>query len=124
MEIYYIIKPFLQISTYCIIPCPNTMSNIHVSTFAGLRSVLELTADARPAPNDIIDDLNGEQETIPDLTLDDVAPSETLLSQWKTSVIGASKGITEKTDTEYRRFDRLLSKKNTLKNFTKSGSEL
>jgi hypothetical protein len=87
------------------------MSNIHFSSFAGLHSVLDLlTPDARPAPNNIIDDLNGEQETIPDLTPDDVAPSETLLSQWKTSVNGASKGITEKTDTEYRRFDRLLSK--------------
>ena len=84
------------------------MSNIHLPAFSGLHFILEPTADARPEPNDIIDDLNGEQETIPDLTPDDAALSETLLSQWKTSVTGASKGITEKTDAEYRRFDRLL----------------
>ena len=80
------------------------MSNILVPAFAGLRSVLESTSGV---PDDIIDDINGERETIPDLTpLDDATPSDSdsLISQWKTSVTGASKGVTEKTDAEYRRY--------------------
>ena len=77
------------------------MSNILVPAFAGLRSVLESTSGV---PDDIIDDINGERETIPDLTpLDDATPSDSDLLM-KTSVTGPSKGVTEKTDAEYRRY--------------------
>ena len=86
------------------------MPTIHIPAFAGLHSVLNSTSDGRPEPDDIIDDINGEQETLPDLTPDDATPSDsdTLISQWRTSVTGASKGVTEKTDAEYRRSDALM----------------
>jgi hypothetical protein len=86
------------------------MPTIHIPAFAGLHSVLNSTPDGRPERDDIIDDINGEQETLPDLTPDDATPSDsdTLISQWRTSVTGASKGVTEKTDAEYRRSDALM----------------
>ena len=86
------------------------MPTIHIPAFAGLHSVLNSTSDGRPEPDDIIDDINGKQETLPDLTPDDATPSDsdTLISQWRTSVTGASKGVTEKTDAEYRRSDALM----------------
>ena len=96
------------------------MLTIHIPAFAGLHSVLNSTSDGslRPEPDDITDDINGERETLPDLTPDD-APldSDALISQWRTSVTGASKGVTEKTDAEYRRSDALmLTRKNRILN--------
>ena len=57
-------------------------------------------------PNDeaIDDDLEGEQETLPELTpADRLPPVADKISRWRKSITGASKGITDKTDGDYQR---------------------
>jgi len=76
--------------------------------FAGLHKVLN-TGSELPCREDIDDDIEGEQETIPDLHAEDLEASEeddkeaNLVSQWRESITGASKGVTDKTDGEYQR---------------------
>ena len=57
---------------------------------------------------DIDDDLEGEKETLAELTNDEITAererTKKLSSQWRESVNEASKGVTERTDASYQRF--------------------
>jgi len=81
--------------------------------FAGLYNLLHSASEASP-PEDIEDDIEGEQETLPDLWPEDIEAFEDdqherdLISQWRESITGASKGVTEKTDGEYQRYAKEL----------------
>lgn len=83
------------------------MPPLHGSAFKG---VLDLLTDEsqRPHQEDIDDDLEGEKETLAELTSDEIAAerdrTKKLSSQWRESVNEASKGINEKTDAGYQRF--------------------
>jgi hypothetical protein len=62
----------------------------------------------RPLEEDVNDDLEGERETIPNLTADDLNDLNDknpgpFASAWRASIASASKGVTEKTDSEYQR---------------------
>ncbi len=76
--------------------------------FAGLHKLLNTTSEL-PCREDVDDDIEGEQETIPDLHAEDLEATEEadkegdLVSQWRESIMGASKGVTDKTDGEYQR---------------------
>lgn len=82
-------------------PTPNEFSG-------RIRALLAQQPGERPLEEEVNDDLEGERETIPDLTTDDVedfnnsAPGP-FASTWRASIISASKGVTEKTDSEYQR---------------------
>jgi len=60
---------------------------------------------------DIMEDIEGEQETLPELSPDDFEPVEaedgtmgsTHIAAWTKTVAGASKGVSDKTDGDYRR---------------------
>jgi len=74
--------------------------------FAGLHNLFTAASELRR--EDVDDDIEGEQETIPDLHTDDLAATGEegdcdLVSQWRESITGASKGVTDKTDGEYQR---------------------
>jgi len=73
-------------------------------------SLLAKQPGEKPHKEDINDDLEGERETIPELTSDDLQElskeSENpgpFASTWRASIASASKGVTEKTDSEYQR---------------------
>lgn len=69
--------------------------------YAGLSTVLHKDL---PHEEDIENDLEGEKETIPDLSLEDATPSENpTVFLWRKTISGASKGVSEKTDSEYQR---------------------
>lgn len=70
------------------------------SIFPGVHSILN-SAD-RPRNEDVADDVEGEKETLPDLTAADSQPLDGI-SQWRESVTGASKGISNKTNGDYQR---------------------
>ena len=62
---------------------------------------------------DIQADLEGEQETLPDLAEDDFTsvpannntPDQpAILLEWKKTVTGASKGVADKTENDYLRY--------------------
>jgi len=64
----------------------------------------------KPHQEDIDDDIDGEKETIPSLTEDDLQqPDEDdqnpgpFAASWRASITSASKGVTERTDSEYQR---------------------
>lgn len=69
-------------------------------------------------PEDIEADLEGEQETLPDLSEDDFTsvpandnssnyqPDKAVIPpEWKRTVAGASKGVTDRTEGEYLRYE-------------------
>lgn len=66
--------------------------------------------------DDIADDIAGEQETIPDLLAEDFDPPDEKegdivsghgqAAAWTKTVAGASKGVSDKTDSDYRRYVR------------------
>ena len=67
--------------------------------------------DNAEIPNDeaIDDDLEGEQETLPELTpADRLPPVSDGISRWRKSITGASKGITDKTDGDYQRYSKAI----------------
>lgn len=75
------------------------------TVFPAFRSLL----DNAETPNDeaIDDDLEGEQETLPELTAADrLPPVSDGISRWRKSITGASKGITDKTDGDYQRYSK------------------
>jgi hypothetical protein len=85
--------------------------------FSGhIRAVLASQPSEKPLEEDINDDLDGEQETLPPLTTDDLQeaiegidpPPGPYAATWRASVASASKGVTEKTDSEYQRCVTLL----------------
>ena len=53
---------------------------------------------------EIDEDLEGEQGTIPDLVAADLeSENHGFMKKWKASVFGASRGVTNKTEAEYQR---------------------
>jgi len=75
---------------------------------AHIRSVLDQQPGQKPLEEDIADDLEGERETIPNLTAGDLEDLKEknpgpFASTWRASIASASKGITDKTDNEYQR---------------------
>ena len=79
--------------------------------FSGnIRALLDKQPGEKPLQEEIDDDIDGEKETIPALTeddlqqLDDVDQTPGLFSTtWRASITSASKGVSEKTDSEYQR---------------------
>jgi hypothetical protein len=76
--------------------------------FSGhIRALLEKQPGEKPLQEDIEDDIEGEKETIPNLTEDDLQqPDQSpgpFATNWQASITSASKGVTEKTDSEYQR---------------------
>ena len=82
-------------------PTPNEFSG-------RIHALLAQQPGKKPLEEEVNDDLEGEHETILDLTTDDVedfnnsAPGP-FASTWWASIVSASKGVTEKTDSEYQR---------------------
>ena len=78
------------------------MPGLQHSTFRGVHELLTNESE-RPHQEDIDDDLEGEKETLAELTSDEVT-TERMKRQWRESVGEASKGVTEKTNDGYQRF--------------------
>jgi hypothetical protein len=83
------------------------MPPLHGSHFKGIHDLLT-DKSQRPHQEDIDEDLEGEKETLAELTNDEMAVererTKRLSSQWRESVNEASKGVTEGTDAGYQRF--------------------
>ena len=76
--------------------------------FSGhIRALLAKQWGEKPLQEDIDDDIEGEKETIPNLTEDELQqPDQSprpFAAKWWASIVSASKGVTEKTDSEYQR---------------------
>lgn len=82
---------------------PTSLSS--AQKFAGIHSILKTSVDNLHI-DDIEDDMEGEQETLPELTtedkLDDIRVPGTI-SRWREAITGASKGVTDRTEGEYVR---------------------
>lgn len=87
------------------------MSPDNPNQFSGhIRAILAKQPGEKPRQEDIEDDIEGEKETIPNLTEDDLRhPNEEdqdtgpFTATWRASIASASKGVTDKTDSEYQR---------------------
>jgi hypothetical protein len=83
------------------------MPPLHGSAFKGIHDLLT-NESLRPHQEDIEDDIEGEKETLAELTNDEIAAerewTKGFSSQWRESVNEASKGVTEKTDAGYQSF--------------------
>ena len=87
------------------------MSPPNPNGFSGhIRALLAKQPGEKPRQEDIIDDIEGEKETIPSLAEDDLQlPDEVdqnpgpFAATWRASITSASKGVTERTDSEYQR---------------------
>jgi hypothetical protein len=94
---------FNSIQSY---PARLSMPPLHGSAFKGIHNLLT-DKSLRPHQEDIDDDLEGEKETLAELTHDEIAAererTKVFSSQWRESVNEASKGVTEKTDAGYQR---------------------
>lgn len=90
-----VLFPFFDMST------PNPDFSGHI------RALLSKQSGDKPLQEDIDDDIEGEKETIPNLTEDDLQQLDQnpgpFAANWRTSITSASKGVTEKTDSEYQR---------------------
>ena len=101
------------------------MSLPNHDNFSGhIRALLSKQPGEKPLQEDIDDDIEGEKETIPSLTEDDLQQLEQLdqnpgpfAAQWRASITSASKGVTEKTDSEYQRSVILLVLSHLLTSF-------
>ena len=78
------------------------MPGLQHSAFKGVHELLTNKSE-RPHQEDIDDDLEGEQETLAELTSDEIT-TERLKRQWQESVDEAFQGVTEKTNDGYQRF--------------------
>ena len=84
------------------LPAPNEFSgHIH--------ALLAWQPGERPLEEEVNDDLEGEHETIPNLTADDVEDFNNstpgpFASTWWASIVSMSKGVTEKMDSEYQQW--------------------
>ena len=80
------------------------MSSPNPKEFSGhIRALLAKQPGEKPLQEDIDDDI---EETIPNLTEDDLQLSDQSpgpSAKWRASITSASKGVTEKTDSEYQR---------------------
>jgi hypothetical protein len=84
------------------------MSPPHPNEFSGhIRALLAKQPGEKPLQEEIDDDIEGEKETIPNLTEDDLQQPDQnpgpFAAIWRASITSASKGVTEKTDSEYQR---------------------
>ena len=83
------------------------MSPPNPTEFSGhIRALLAKQPGGKPLQEDIDDDIEGEKETIPNLTEDDLQQDQSpgpFAAKWRASITSASKGVTEKTDSEYQR---------------------
>ena len=77
-------------------------------SYLGLTNILaSSTADY----SKILADIEGEQETVPDLTAEDFEPQEgsidsiALPSQWEEAISSVGKGVLDSTHNEYIRSD-------------------
>ena len=74
-------------------------------SYLGLTNVLASPVDY----SEILADIEGEQETVPDLTKEDFEPQEGstdsigLPSQWEEAISSVGKGVTDGTHREYIR---------------------
>jgi hypothetical protein len=83
------------------------MSAINRPQFAGVFRAISPENDwEKPENAEIEDDVEGEQETFvgPDATRDDDESGEAKFTQLKAFLLNASKGVTDGTDEEYRRY--------------------
>ena len=79
--------------------------------FSGkIRALLDKQPGEKPLQEEIDDDIEGEKETIPALTEDDLQQvdevdqiSGPFSTTWRASITSTSKGVSEKTDSEYQR---------------------
>lgn len=85
------------------------MSSSVPNQFSGhIRALLNKQPGEKPLEEEINDDLEGKRETIPNLTagdledLNDKNPGP-FASTWRASIASMSKGVTDKTDSEYQR---------------------
>jgi len=80
----------------------------------GFTGVFQAINEEKPAEGDVADDVEGEQETIPNIELGDYAASTNAkgegtsangeqMSHLQNSLRDASKGVSEGTDSEYKR---------------------
>lgn len=86
------------------------MSPSNSVEFSGhIRALLAKQPGENPLQEDVDDDIEGEKETIPNLTEDDLRqPDQSpglgpFAANWRASITSASKGVTDKTDSEYQR---------------------
>jgi hypothetical protein len=81
-------------------------------SYPGLTNVL--TSPSAGDYSEIIADIEGEQETVPDLTAEDFEPQEGttdsigLPFQWEEAISSVGKGVTDSTHCEYIRLVFLL----------------
>ena len=74
-------------------------------SYLGLTNILTSPGDY----SEILADIEGEQETVPDLTAEDFEPQEGstdnigLPSQWEEAISSVGKGVTDSTHREYIR---------------------
>lgn len=75
-----------------------------------IRALLANQTGEKPLQEDIEDDIEGEKETIPTLTEDDLQQLNEVdknpgpfAAIWRASITSASKGVSDKTDSEYQR---------------------
>ena len=82
------------------------MADSHPSLLARNFEALNIqfqNGDDRITEEEIDEDLEGEQGTIPDLVAADLEPeNREFMKKWKASVFGASRGVTDKTEAEYQ----------------------
>jgi hypothetical protein len=88
-------------------PLLSSMANEQPSVLARNFKALNIefqNGDDRITAEEIEEDIEGEQGTIPDLVADDLEPStQEFMKKWKQTVFGASRGVTDKTESEYQR---------------------
>jgi hypothetical protein len=87
------------------LPVPNQFSG-HICALLD-KQLGEKQLGEKPLEEEIDDDLEGERETIPNLTADDLNDLNDknpgpFASTWRASIASVSKGITDKTDSEYQ----------------------
>lgn len=78
----------------------------HTFAFKDIHNLLT-DESQRLHQEDIDDDLEGEKETLAELTNDEITAERErtkISSQWRESVNEASKGVTEGTDASYQRY--------------------
>jgi hypothetical protein len=84
--------------------------------FSGhIRALLAKQPGETPLQEDVDDDIDGEKETIPTLTEDDLQQLDEVdqnpgpfAAIWRASITSTSKGVSDKTDSEYQRSVILL----------------
>ena len=77
------------------------------TSYLGLANIL--ASSSAGDYSEVLADIEGEQETVPDLTADDFEPQEGstesigLPSQWEEAISSIGKGVTDATHNEYIR---------------------